>query len=51
MMEKFGLLMKFSGFEIKSLNGIAAWTDYGYEVPDEEYFVYGEEQDCVTLRI
>ncbi len=29
---------------------IAAWTDYAYEVPDEEYFVYGEEQDCVNLR-
>jgi cell wall assembly regulator SMI1 len=30
---------------------IAAWTDYAYKVPDEKYFVYGKEQDCVTLRI
>ncbi|GGN49068.1 hypothetical protein GCM10011579_002450 [Streptomyces albiflavescens] len=33
---------------------VAAWTDgYGRDVPrvpDEEYFVYGDEQDTVTLR-
>lgn len=32
---------------------ITAWTDAweGFdEIPNEEYFVYGEEQDCVTLR-
>ncbi len=30
---------------------IVAWMDdVDIEIPDEEYFVYGEEQDCITLR-
>lgn len=36
-------------FAVQNQNWIDGWQDLD-PVPDEKYFVYGEEQDCIYLR-
>ena len=37
-------------FRVRNEDWIEAWAPDGSEVPDEEYFVYGENQNDVALR-